>query len=354
MASRVTIQDIADSLGLSRNTVSKAINNTGVLAPATREAILKKAREMGYKLFAYEKDESTDATPQSETNDFSGGEFVLLTAGILDSLHFSSKMLDVMQEEAEKLGCGFTIYRVTQRERAEKKLPAAFNKDRTRGIFCVEMFDLDYCRLLCALGLPILFIDTPVTFAEEAIKADILLMDNRDGIYKFIREMTRRGKKSFGFVGEALHCRSFFERFDAFRGALNLFGLEYRAQWALTGNKMVSENISDYHGYLAENIKNWTEKPEVVICANDFIATDLLMVFREQGIRVPEDVLLCGFDDSPQALIVSPALTSIHINAHDMGKFAMTLMLSRIENKSLAFRTAYVESSLVYRASTGD
>ena len=53
MANRVTIQDIADELGVSRNTVSKAINNTGLLADATRERVLKKAIEMGYKQFSY-------------------------------------------------------------------------------------------------------------------------------------------------------------------------------------------------------------------------------------------------------------------------------------------------------------
>ena len=53
MASRVTLQDIADELGVSRNTVSKAINNTGLLAEGTREKVLKKAIEMGYKQFSY-------------------------------------------------------------------------------------------------------------------------------------------------------------------------------------------------------------------------------------------------------------------------------------------------------------
>ena len=53
MSTRVTIQDIADELGISRNTVSKAINNTGILADATRDKVLKKAMEMGYKQFSY-------------------------------------------------------------------------------------------------------------------------------------------------------------------------------------------------------------------------------------------------------------------------------------------------------------
>ena len=52
MAERITIQDIADALGLSRNTVSKAINNTGLLAESTREKVLQKAMDMGYKQFS--------------------------------------------------------------------------------------------------------------------------------------------------------------------------------------------------------------------------------------------------------------------------------------------------------------
>ena len=51
MSNRVTIQDIADALGISRNTVSKALNNTGVIAEATREKVMQKAIEMGYKQF---------------------------------------------------------------------------------------------------------------------------------------------------------------------------------------------------------------------------------------------------------------------------------------------------------------
>ena len=69
MSKRVTIQDIADALGLSRNTVSKAINNTGVLSDSTREKVLQKTVEMGYKQFTYMNPEqlkfaSQEATPQ--------------------------------------------------------------------------------------------------------------------------------------------------------------------------------------------------------------------------------------------------------------------------------------------------
>lgn len=99
MASRVTIQDIADALGISRNTVSKAINNTGVLAEATRERVLAKAREMGYKQFSYlmvtDKEHINEMLSEREDS----REIALLTGNNLAASHFASTMLDKFQRE---------------------------------------------------------------------------------------------------------------------------------------------------------------------------------------------------------------------------------------------------------------
>lgn len=90
MSTKVTIQDIANELQLSRNTVSKAINNTGVLADATREKILRKAAEMGYKQFSYlpvfdGKSNAGDASilPVDKR------EIAILTTRFLNNSHFA-------------------------------------------------------------------------------------------------------------------------------------------------------------------------------------------------------------------------------------------------------------------------
>ncbi len=77
MADRVTIQDIADALGVSRNTVSKAINNTGLLADATRERVLKKAVEMGYKQFSYVNIYGSGKAEVSPTRDRQAGDITV-------------------------------------------------------------------------------------------------------------------------------------------------------------------------------------------------------------------------------------------------------------------------------------
>ena len=94
--------------------------------------------------------------------------------------------------------------------------------------------------------------------------------------------------------------------------------------------------------------------PDVFICANDFIAIDALMVFKQLGISVPKDVYLCGFDDSPESKVMTPSLTTIHIHSQIMGFSAVHLLISRIKEPSLNFRTIHTETSLIYRESTGD
>lgn len=123
MATKVTIQDIANELQLSRNTVSKAINNTGVLADATREKILRKAAEMGYKQFAYLPLFQEDTAKAAEHSILPSDkrEIAMLTTQFLSSSHFSSMMLDRFQSEIEHLHSCTTIHRISPIELKREK-----------------------------------------------------------------------------------------------------------------------------------------------------------------------------------------------------------------------------------------
>ena len=162
MADRVTIQDIADALGVSRNTVSKAINNTGVLAPATREKVLKKAIEMGYKQFSYvnlsERSGNgltmdvplIDPEPQQFRN------IALLTTQFINSSHFASTMLDRLQRELTLAGYSLSIHRISEENLQSHTLPTSFFPQQVSGILCIEVFDTGYSEFLCGLNLPLL------------------------------------------------------------------------------------------------------------------------------------------------------------------------------------------------------
>lgn len=355
MAERVTIQDIADALGVSRNTVSKALNNTGLLADATREKVLQMAVEMGYKHFSYVGMANSGRT-ESSAPAVSMGEIALFTAGPIGTSHFASPMLDKLQRELSQMGYSFTMHRIHEDEIDSLQLPIAYNKERTSGIICIEMFDKRYSDMLCRLETPILFVDSPVAGTEEPLKADIVCMDNQACIHSFIREMAQRDRREIGYIGEYMHCQSFFERYMGYRNAMYLLGLPLREEYCITGNKEGVKRPSgeEYRDYLLQKIRELKKLPEVFICANDFVALDALQAFRKLEIQVPRDVWLCGFDDSPESRIVTPPLTTIHIHSQIMGFSAMHLLASRIKEPSLNFRTIHTETNLIYRESTGD
>ena len=349
MGNRVTIQDIADELGLSRNTVSKAINNTGVLAEATRQRVLAKAIEMGYKQFTY-----LDMTSlKEETDKKESGEIALLTASFLDHSHFASSMLDRFQSEISQLGYSMSIHNISTADLEAGRLPASFRRDTTVGIVCVEVFDLDYCRMLSGLGLPLLLIDAPVITDGEALNADMLLMDNTSGILSFIHKMKERKQTRIGFAGDIRHCTSFFERYMAFRNGMFYNGLPINEAYCLTENSDQA-GYSHNREYLRDHLSRLDSLPDVCICANDFIAIDLLQVMDAMGLKCPEDMMILGFDDSSESRICTPRLSTVHIHSQVIGFSAVPLLISRIRDPGLDFRKVYVETDLILRASTGD
>ena len=351
MATKVTIQDIANELQLSRNTVSKAINNTGVLADATREKILRKAAEMGYKQFAYLPLFQEDTAKAAEHSILPSDkrEIAMLTTQFLSSSHFSSMMLDRFQSEIAHLHSCTTIHRISPIELKEKKLPSSLNIQRTAGIICFEVFDYDYAQMLCDLDVPLLFVDTPVMDMRPPLKADRLYMENRIEVQNAVAHMVQRGKKRISFAGDKNHCQSFFERYMAYKDAVEYFGLtEGLSTCAMPSGQQ------NYPVSLYETIRRFKTMPDAFVCANDFVAMDLVKALNELGYSVPDDIWVCGFDDSQEASYFAPRLTSIHIHGQIMGYTAANLLMTRIEEPSLNYRTVYTETNLILRESTGD
>lgn len=348
MPTKVTLQDIADALGVSRNTVSKAINNTGVLAESTRQKVLEKAIEMGYKQFSYANSVSDIKNPLV-TKTKASGEIALFTGSFLNNSHFASTMLDKFQHEISILGYSLTMHRVDENNITDLSLPISYRPDNTKAIVCIEMFNHPYCEMLCGLGLPVLMIDAPVASYWKPLDADILLMDNFSSIYTVINDMSKRGLSKIGFVGQVTHCRSFYERFMAFREAMYINNIPFNEDYCLTE---VHAHDASYKKYLYKALEKMKELPEMFICANDFVALDLIYGLRKMGIECPRDIKLFGFDDSPESKIMTPSLSTSHIHSQIIGYSAANLVVSRIEQPDLNYRITYTETDLIYRQST--
>ena len=353
MSQRVTLQDIADELGVSRNTVSKAINNTGLLSESTKKKVRAKTVEMGYKQFSYVDFDNVNKQLQAK-NDKT--EIALLTTWFLNGSHFSAPMLDKFQLEISKFGYSMSMHIIRDEDIKNLTLPASLHNDRLAGIMCIEVFDYDYASMLSKLDIPILFVDTPVDIGKEPLRGDKLLMENSSPIISFISDLKQNGISRIGFIGEYMHCQSFFERYMAYRTGMNIHQLEINESWCLTKNKpgILHPDKKDYKSYIQEELEKLSVLPQVFICANDFVALDLLNVLNKMQIKIPEDIKILGFDDAPEARIISPKLSTVHIHSQILGFSATQLLLSRINEPDMNFRTMHCETNLVLRASTGD
>ena len=343
---KVTIQDIADALGISRNTVSKAINNSEGLADATREKILQKAVEMGYKQFSYVSTFSAVSGAAGEAKQAPGfrGEIALLTTAFLSYSHFASTLLDKFQREISQLGYTMNTHRVSEQDLREMTLPVTFQKERVSAIICIEMFNFAYDEMVCETGLPVLFVDGPSKRFGDSLPADQLYMDNTTEITRFVNDMLRQGRKRIGFIGDYNHCQSFFERYTAFRSAMTMAGVPVDERFCFCHNRI--------EGPVVEALANLEKLPDVFICANDFVAGDVMRALFSIGKTVPEDVRILGFDDAPESRISRPALSTIHIHTQVMAFSAVQLLISRIKEPSLDYRVVHTQTDIILREST--
>ena len=337
---KVTIQDIADELGISRNTVSKAINNSDGLAESTRKRILQKATEMGYKQFSYIRAMTTPSPGQEIQNK---GEFALLCGNVILPAHFASLMLDKLKMEMSRLGYTLSTHRVEPENILHRTLPVTFVPERTLAVICIEMFDRAYDEMICSLGLPVLFVDGPHKRGGLDLPADQLYMDNTTAITRFVNDMLAQGRNRIGFIGDYEHCQSFYERYSAFRCAMLMAGVPVEERFCIRKNRQEE---------LETVLKDLPEMPDVFICANDFVAGDAMFALYKLGKSVPRDVFFCGFDDSPLSRIMTPSLTTVHIHTQVMAIVALQLLISRIEEPELKYRTVHTEAELIYRDST--
>ena len=271
------------------------------------------------------------------------GEIALFTTVFISASHFAALVLERFQQELAQLGFTLNTHFVKPEDLKNKSLPMTFIPERVQGIICLEMFDWDYDMMLCGLDIPILFVDGPCKRNGQPLPADHLYMDNTAGISQLVNDMLRDGYKEIGFIGNPDHCESFFERYAAFRGMMLIGDTPVSEDWIIRDN-----NANE----IKRRLSSLNELPDLFICANDFIAADTMQALNELGKKVPDDIMICGFDDSAESRLIQPPLTTVRIHTQVMAFSAMHLLMSRIEQPSLDFRTIYTETDLIRRKST--
>lgn len=336
---RVTMQDIADACGLSRNTVSKIFNSRGAVPESTRRMVLEQAQALGYHQLPEEP-----ALPDSRRQNIA-----LFTSHMPSDYHFGTFFVPAFAGQLSRAGYTLMMVELSEEDLRLRRLPAHLSLDQIAGILGIELFDREYLDMLCGLGLPAIFVDAYSGANTALLNFDLISMENTASTIALTKHLISAGARHIGFIGDAGHCNSFHERWISFVSAL--------ADTSLTLDRSICILDSDGPQYsdpmwIMGRLQAMPLLPDAFICANDFIALHLMTALKQMGVSIPDQVMVCGFDGTPQSTVVEPPLSTVQIPSTDIGRLAADILLARIGNPDRAYCTTYVRTTPVLRAST--
>ncbi len=338
MAKNVTIQDLASALGLSRNTVSKALNGKHVPLK-TRNAVISAAIEMGYKGYKL--------AASSEGN-LGQKRILILSSRLLMNINYYIYVLRGIEEALTEYDVELAQFSITNAS-SFSKFKRYLDSNKVDGIICIEFFDPKYISELMEAGIPLVFLDFPIYHGPLKGHYDIILPESHDAVLSFCVQLNREQNcKTFGFVGDYLHCRSFYERYTGMWEAVFLSGLPVERQYSIVADDATPYTVE----MLLDSIQSLSALPDCFVAANDFIGINLLAALKKLHIRVPAEVKVIGFDNIPDCKNAVPPLSSFNVNKTVLGKRAISILLDRIANPTQANQIIHIASKVVLRSST--
>lgn len=340
MKKAVTILDIANELGISRNTVSKALNG-GYVPEKTRKLVLDKALEMNYKSM------SQNIVEVSNKKTY---RLLLLSGKPLNNINFFIPIIRGIENYCYDNKYELIQYIYNKGISSFDSFKSYIKGLHVDGIIAIETFEREFIDNLMTLSLPITFIDFCANTLFHSGNYDIIETSNREPIYQMTRILNKKyGIKAFSFVGDYTHCLSFQNRYVGMIQALFLSGIPHkRADDILHSDNFDYGNPSA----LAAEIKKLKTFPKCFICCNDFIARNVCNALKELNINVPNDTFVVGYDDSLDSTMCHPKITTIGMNKEFLGAEAVRTLEFRIENPNIPTREISIESMIIPREST--
>ncbi len=291
---KASMQDIADYVGVSKNTVSLAVNNKPGVSDKRRAEILQAARMLHYGGLG------------TLANDAGDTVLVVAPSYVVDDRQFYPEIIWEVEQAARHEGLSMILTNITQSMQEHATLPALLRDRVPRGIILLGVLPPTYVARLLASELRVIHVDT----YDIETPCPSVVTDNLVGAAQLVRYLHSQGHRDIGFIGPIRMTTSVFERWMGFQFAMRERDLPInQAHCLLDGSYYVADDaeISSFLDRVVPNL------PAAWFCGNDRMATTLIHALTARGIRVPDDVSVAGFDDADTAVQVLPKLTTMRV-----------------------------------------
>lgn len=330
---RSRIEDVAAAAGVSMKTVSRVLNHEPNVREETRQRVMQAVEALQYRpnLSARSLAGQRSYTVALVYNNPSRNYLMEVQGGMLEACRASHYNLVLAPVGAPRL-------------RKAADLRAVFEHFAPDGVVLIPPLT-DDATVLEYLE------EHEVPFACIAPRHSTgrigVMMDETAAVIELVRGLIALGHHRIGHIkGPPAHGACLW-RYRGYRQALKAAGIDEEPGLVVQGRFSFESGIEAAHRLL-----DMAHPPTAIFAANDDMAAGCIRVASLRGLRVPADLSICGFDDTPIARHIHPALTTVRQPTSEMGRMATMELLARIRSPD-AGRMVHVEHEVLFRESTG-
>mgnify|MGYP003675987708 CR=1 FL=1 len=336
MNNKPTIHDIAKALSIDSSTVSRALNDSPRVTKATKDKILAKAEELGYK-----RNLLASNLRKNVTN----------TIGVVVpriSRHFFSSAIQGIEETAYTAGYNVIICQSLEQLEREMKIVDSLVANRVDGLLIsvsMETRDYKHLTVLKERGIPLIFFDR---HCKKTGCSNVLIDDYKGG-FDATEHLILKGCKNILHFSGPQELEIYKNRFQGYKEALVKHGISFNSDYVLSSRLMEEDGYANIEQALKKSLAI-----DAIFSANDLAAIGAMKYLKAHHVKIPEDIAIVGFSNEPISRVIEPSLTTIDQPGFEMGKIATGLLLEHIIKKDIPNKgqTIILASKLIERNSS--
>lgn len=329
--------EIAKIAGVSRSTVSRVINNYPNVPEETRQKVLKVIKEYDY-------------VPHASARMLAGSKNRVIGLFIIDMMHKEGSMKNRITkspyfleftssviETASEMGYTVLVHIIHNEDGYDKIKEYYYNKTISGGIFIGQNDSDEYIKEIIEKGYKVVLVDQSINLNDSIYnKCMIVNADNFNGAYNATKYLINKHHTQIAHITGETTKFSSNDRIKGYKKALVDSGIPVNKSLIVPGEFVEKGGYDAVKKLFNKNIEF-----TAIFAGNDKIAFGAVKAIREQGLRVPEDISVIGFDDIESSKYFNPPLSSMRMELFQMAEISTKSIIESIEN-DVEFSANYV------------
>ncbi|RMD99614.1 MAG: LacI family transcriptional regulator [Calditrichaeota bacterium] len=333
-----TIKDVAKKANVSTATVSLVLNRSPAISESTRKRVEKAIEELGYHPRASARTLATRRTGNIG--------FILTDDHFSRAEPFYTRVFLGTEFEARERNYYILLTTVPREFSPSQHAPRFLVERNVDALIMAGKVPDSLIQYVMKFKLPTVFVD----YWVPGYDISAILIDNLNGAREAVRHLIQKGHRRIAFLGGDIQHPSISERLQGYRQAIREGGAELDEKLVVCS----VPNTGFQDGEKAMELLLQRNVPfTAVFACNDAMAIGGMRTLREAGKRIPEDVAVVGFDNTEASTLVTPRLTTVHVDKVELGASALRRIVEHIEKKHRKSHKILIPTHLVVRDSCG-